>query len=87
MAVAGLTPEDFEGSEVELLPENVPAFAVISALRPPGRASMAGWTGHDYNEIPVTLRLMRVPRADWSDMFDDLRAMESAALAAMSNKN
>jgi hypothetical protein len=48
---------------------------------------MGGATGLDYNVIPVTLRLMRVPRADWPDMFDDLRVMESAALSAMSNKN
>lgn len=85
MAVAGLTPADFMGSETELLPENVRAFEVFSALGTQWRAGMGGATGLDYNAIIPTLRLMNVPRADWPDVFDDLRVMESAAMTAMSN--
>ncbi len=44
---------------------------------------MGGATGLDYNAVPVVLRLQGVPRADWSQLFEDVRVMEGVALQAM----
>lgn len=47
------------------------------------RVGMSGATGLDYGALPTVLRLTGVPRADWPQVFDDLRLMEDAALAQM----
>jgi hypothetical protein len=39
--------------------------------------------GLDYAAIPAVLQLTRVPRAEWPDIFRDLRVMEAAALDAL----
>lgn len=82
LAVAGLTEEDFD-SGAEIWPENLPAYEAFSALRTQWRVGMSGATGLDYSVVPVVLRLQGVPRADWPQLFEDLRVMESAALQAM----
>lgn len=82
MAAAGLTEEDF-AQGVEVWPENLQAFQVFSALGTQWRIGMGGATGLDYNAVPTVLRLQGVPRAEWPQLFEDLRVMESAALQAM----
>lgn len=47
------------------------------------RTGFRGATGLDYNVLPWVLRMARVPRDQWPDMFESVRIMESAALAAM----
>lgn len=37
----------------------------------------------DYATIPFVLRMRRVPRAEWPDVFDALRVMETEALNIM----
>lgn len=49
------------------------------------RVGMAGATGLDYGSLPVVFRMVQVPRCDWQDVFEGIRAMESAALDEMSN--
>lgn len=82
LAAAGLTEDDLD-SGAEIWPENLQAYEAFSALRTQWRVGMAGATGLDYNVVPAVLRLQGVPRADWSQLFEDLRVMESAALQAM----
>lgn len=83
MAVLGLTEEDFEGDAVEIWPENLPAYELFNALGTQWRTGMGGATGLDYNVVPAVLRLQAVPRADWPQLFADLRVMEAAALQVM----
>lgn len=43
-------------------------------------APMGGLMGLDYAAIAPTLRLMRVKKREWAEIFDALRVMEAAAL-------
>lgn len=82
LAAAGLTEDDLDIG-ADIWPENLQAYELFSALRTQWRVGMAGATGLDYNAVPTVLRLQGVPRADWPQLFEDLRVMESAALQAM----
>ena len=88
MAVLGLTEEDFASDAVEVWPENVRAYEVFDALagqwrfRPSGMGAAMPFA-LDHAAIPPTLELLNIPRADWPQLFEDLRVMESAALQAM----
>ena len=44
------------------------------------RTGMAGATGLDYAALPAVLQLTGQPNEQWSQVFDDLRAMEGEAL-------
>lgn len=44
------------------------------------RMGMAGPVGLDYTAIPAVMDLRDIPREERSELFDDLRVMESAAL-------
>lgn len=77
---AGFTEEDYEADPVEVWPENLPVVGVFQAMETQWRVGMEGATGLDYNALPTVLRLTRVPRAKWPDVFEDLRTMERAAL-------
>lgn len=41
---------------------------------------MGGVLGLRYEAIPIVLRLLRVQRGDWPELFDQLRVMESEAM-------
>jgi len=82
LAAAGLTEDDLDIG-ADIWPENLQAYELFSALRTQWRVGMAGATGLDYSAVPTVLRLQGVPRADWPQLFEDLRVMESAALQAM----
>lgn len=82
MEAAGLTEDDFDMG-AEIWPENLQAYELFSALRTQWRVGMGGATGLDYNVVPAVLRLQGVPRVDWPQLFEDIRVMESTALAAM----
>lgn len=88
LAVAGLTEEDFDGGAVEIWPENLRAYEVFDALAGQWRFRPNGMglgvpIALERTAIPPTLELLAVPRADWLQLFEDLRVMESAALQAM----
>jgi hypothetical protein len=85
MAANGLTIEDFEADyTAEIWPDCQRSFDVFCAMSTQWRTGMNGATGLDYSAIPQVLRLCRVPRTEWADVFEDLRVMESAALKQMS---
>jgi hypothetical protein len=53
-------------------------FDVASQLR---RAGMTGVvTGFDYAAVHAALAMRGVPRKHWSQLFDDIRVMEDAAI-------
>lgn len=79
LASFGLTKEDVAVT-VEVWEENYPAFNVFNALGTQWRYSMNGITGLDYNVIPNVLKLLGIQRNEWTQIFDDIRIMESAAL-------
>jgi hypothetical protein len=44
---------------------------------------MGGVVGLDYSAVEPTLRLLGIPREEWSGLFTELRVMERAAVKAM----
>jgi hypothetical protein len=71
----------------ELLPENAPVFNAFTCLSTQWRmlAGMAGalYQGLDYQAIPTVLRMLGLPETP--DTFNDLRAMELAALPILNS--
>ena len=81
MQALGLSAADVAEPEPELWPCCAPAVEVFSALRTQWRAApMGGVIGLDYGAIAPVLRLLGVPRADWRDLFTDLRVLEDGAM-------
>ncbi len=68
---------------VELWPDNVAAVMVLTRMVSQWRAGAGGLIGMDYTALPVVFRLTGVPRADWPDLFEDIRVLENAALKEM----
>ena len=50
------------------------------------QVGMGGATGLVYASLPVVFRLQRLPRNRWTDVFEDVRVMESEALKSMAEK-
>ncbi len=64
-------------------PDNLQSVNVFIAMSTQWRLAMSGATGLDYNALPAVLRMTDVARKDWSEIFEDLRIMEDAALNTM----
>lgn len=79
----GLEDADFSAKPLAIWPETLPPLRVFAALDTQWRVGFGGATGLDYNVLPTTLRLLGVPRADWPELFEDIRTMERAALDVM----
>lgn len=86
MAAAGLTPEDFGGGDVEVWPENAPAFFLFHAYQTQWRSGPMGPIGLDYTPFFHKMDRMKLSPEEYEELEDDIRTMEYAALAAMSSK-
>ena len=51
------------------------------------RVGMNGYTGLDYNALPVVMRLLGIKRNEYAQIFDDVRLMESAAMQEINKKD
>jgi len=71
-------------AECPILPCNLDAARLFWALSTQWRtvSGLAGVAriGLDYTAVPTVLRLLGLPRKNWSALFDALRVMEAAAL-------
>jgi hypothetical protein len=79
----GLTVEEASGPPVEVWPDNLLAYNTFVAAATQWRSGMAGPTGLVYSDVESTLRMTRVSRSLWPQVFEDLRLMEDAALETM----
>ena len=60
---------------------------VFLAMDTQWRQGPMGPTGLDYGVLPTVLQdFLQIKRADWPDVFRDLRTMENAALQQMRSK-
>lgn len=85
MAAVGLTPEDFDGDDVEVWPENWPMVMIFCRLGTQWQVGMSGAVGLRYEAVyPLLDRLFA---DDWQQAFDDLQVLERAALDAMREEN
>jgi hypothetical protein len=56
---------------------------VFIAMQTQWRVGFGGPTGLDYNVLPSVMRMQRIPRKQWLDVFECLRVMEGEALQVM----
>ena len=82
LAGTGLTPEDYEGEDFEVWPENWPAFSVFCQMSTQWRVGLNGPTGLDYNVLFKIMSRLGLPDDEYDVMFSDVRVMEVAALEA-----
>jgi hypothetical protein len=82
----GLTLDEASGPPVEIWPDNLHAVNVFIGMKTQWRIGMNGVTGLDYGVLQPVMRMIGVPRKDWSDVFAGIRTMEDAALTEMHKK-
>lgn len=75
---------DYGLDHVELWPENWPAWRLFCDLSTQWRVGPSGATGLDYGPLFRLLDGQDLTPADWQDRFADVRALEAAAMHAMS---
>ncbi len=78
--------DEASGPPVEVWPEHLVVCELMRAMGTQWRMGPVGAIGLDYGVLPQVLRLIGVPRKDWSRVFDDFRVMENAVLS-MKPKN
>jgi hypothetical protein len=78
-----LTVEEASGAAVEVWPDNVLILNTFISMSTQWRVGPGGATGLDYNALPGVMRMIGIPAADRSDVFEGVRVMEDAALTLM----
>jgi len=79
----GLTLDQIPEEECDVWPDNWPSFCVFESMTTQWRSGPGGASGLDYVSLPVVMRLSGIKVSDRTKVFDDVRAMESAALTVM----
>lgn len=77
---------DYALPDVEVWPENWPAFELFADMRTQWRVGINGRTGLDYQTLFVLMDFHEVPRDERRQMLDDIQTMEAAALVQMAVK-
>ncbi|MFA5662402.1 DUF1799 domain-containing protein [Castellaniella sp.] len=80
-AALGVSTEDFP--DVPLWPENVRALDFFLRLSTQWRVGPGGVYGMDYNPVFHELDRAGMSSEEYDELLEDVRVMESAALAAM----
>ena len=81
-----MTIGEASGPDVDVWPDNLQAVNVFVAMGSQWRAGMAGPTGLDYASLPVVMRMQGIKRADWPQVFDEVRVLENEALATIAKR-
>ena len=84
----GLTEDDYANdvateNAIEIWPENLKAVVLFKQLSTQWRYSFSGATGLDYNVLFKKLDRMQLSDEQYTDLEEDVRVMENAALKAM----
>lgn len=82
MAMFGFSPEDYDET-FEVWPDNWRSFLVMDSMWTQWRTGACGATGLDYGVLPEVMKLVGVPAKDRPSVFQDIRVMESEAIAVM----
>ena len=87
----GFTAEDYETDDVEVWPENWPAFRLFCTVQTQWRHASGGTgaaaTGLDYAALLAVMARMKLADEDHDALFDDVQVLERAALEAMNAKD
>ncbi|HEY1138773.1 MAG TPA: DUF1799 domain-containing protein [Lysobacter sp.] len=87
LAAFGLTRDDLDDADVEILPDNLKAVNAFVAMTTQWRVGASGVTGLDYTSLPLVFRMQRVPFAEQPDTFESIRVMEAEALIIFGEQN
>lgn len=79
---SGFLAEDYE-EEAEVWPENWQVFRLFSMMQSQWDVGMNGPAGLKYQVLFDLMDRLRLDGDEWWGAFDDIRAMEAAALKAM----
>ncbi|KDD65308.1 hypothetical protein V466_29000 [Pseudomonas mandelii PD30] len=82
MAMFGFSPEDYDET-FEVWPDNWRSFLVMDSMWTQWRTGVCGATGLDYGVLPDVMKLVGIPAKDRPSVFQDIRVMESEAIAVM----
>ncbi|WP_443697898.1 DUF1799 domain-containing protein [Pseudomonas sp.] len=82
MTLFGLSPDDLN-EDVEVWPDNWPAFRLFNSLSTQWRTGACGATGLDYTSIRDVARFIGIKKQQIPEIFPDLQVMEAEALAVM----
>jgi Phage related hypothetical protein (DUF1799) len=83
----GLTLKEAQDAAVfGVWPDNFAAVNAFISLTTQWRVGFAGATGLDYGALIPVFRMTKIPRADWSDIFESIRVLEDATLVLMRRK-
>lgn len=72
---------------VDVYPDNWRTVLIFSDVLTQWRTGPGGLVGLDYGILPLVFRMREIPRDDRPELFDGIRVMESAALAAIREQN
>jgi hypothetical protein len=88
MKSLGFEPEDYAEYELvcEVWPDNWLSVVAFERMATQWRVHTGGPYGLDYAALPAVLQMVGIKRKQWPEVFDDIRVMESAALAKL-NEN
>lgn len=80
---SGFTAEDYAPEPAEVWPENTQAFLLFEKVSTQWRHDMNGPYALDHNVVLTHMARMRLDDDEHDELFDDIRVMELAGLAAM----
>lgn len=78
----GFSADDYSG-DLEVWPDNWPAFRLFNALSTQWRTGACGATGLDYTSIRDVASYIGIKKRQIPELFPDLQIMEAEALAVM----
>ena len=82
-AAYGLTIEEASGPDVEVWPDNLNAVNLFISVSTQWRSGVSGPTGLDYAVLPYVIERASIDRADYDQVFADIRVLEESALEIM----
>jgi hypothetical protein len=82
----GLTPDDYGGPAFEMWPETEQVIRLYSSISTQWRMGFSGPIGLDYSVLFARMDRMRLSADEYEYLFQDIRVVESEALAAMNKR-
>lgn len=86
LEASGFTAEDYVLDDVDVWPENWPAFELFNALQTQWRIGLRGPIGLDYNVLYHKMDRMQLDPDEYDQLESDVRVMEMESLATMRSK-
>lgn len=87
LAAFGFTPEDYANERIEIWPENQQAINLFISISTQWRVGAGGPTGLDYNVLFTRMARMDLSDERHEQLFDDIRVIESEALAILNKRD